>query len=84
MDIEVTLYMKTLDEVDIGLEKDRIQVSLEDMIKTVVDQDQVWDSILIEIGLDVLSVGSVIILLKTVQTQIEEKNSQNRYNKCLR
>ena len=37
------------------------------MIKAVVvDQDQVQEPVLIEMGLDVLNVGSMIILLKTV------------------
>ena len=52
------------------------------MIKAIVDQDQVQEPVLIEIGLDVLYVGSMIILLRTVQTQIQKKNSQNKYNKC--
>ena len=41
VDIEVTIEMKTLDEVEVGLGKDSIQVILEEMIKPVVDQDQV-------------------------------------------
>ena len=48
------------------------------MIKAVVDQDQVQEPILMEIGLDVLNVGSMIIMLNTVQTQIQKKNHQNR------
>ena len=36
----------------------------------VVDQDQVREQGLIVIGLAVLNVGNLIILLKTVQTQI--------------
>ena len=39
---------------------------LEGMIKAVVDQDQVRESVLIGIGLDVLNVGNMIISLKTV------------------
>ena len=38
------------------------------MIKAVVDQGQVWEPVLIEIGSDVLGVGSMIILLKTEVT----------------
>ena len=42
VDIEVITEMKILKEVEIGLEKDNIQVILEGMIKAVVvDQDQV-------------------------------------------
>ena len=41
VDIEVTIEMKTLEEVEIGLEIDIIQVISEEMIKAVVDQDQV-------------------------------------------
>ena len=42
MDIEVTIEMITLEEVEVDLEKDNIQVTLEGMIKAVVvDQDQV-------------------------------------------
>ena len=41
LDIEVTIKMKILEEVEVGLEKDNIQVILEGMIKTEVDQDQV-------------------------------------------
>ena len=42
VDIEVTIEMKTLEEMEDGLEKDSIQVILKEMIKSVVvDQDQV-------------------------------------------
>ena len=41
MDVEVTIEMKTLVEVEVGLEKDSTQVILEEVIKAVVDQDQV-------------------------------------------
>ena len=76
--------MKTLEEEEVGIEKGSIQVILEGMIKIQVDQDQApRASTNREIRLDVLGIGSMIILLKTVQTQIQKKNSQNRYNKCL-
>ena len=39
--IEVTIEMQTLKEVEVGLQKDSIQTSLEEMIKAVVDEDQV-------------------------------------------
>ena len=83
VDIEVTIEVKTLKEVEVDLEKDNIQVILEGMIETVViDQDQVQELVLTEIGLNVLNVGNMIISLKTVQTQIKKK-SQNKYGKCL-
>ena len=41
VDIEVTIEMTTLEEVEVGLEKESIQVILEEMIKAVVDQDKV-------------------------------------------
>ena len=67
VDIEVTIEMKNLEEVELDLGKDNIQVILEGMIEAVVvDQDQVQEPVLIEIGLDVLNVGNIIILLKTV------------------
>ena len=37
MDIEVSIKMKTLEEVEVGLEKDSIDVMYEGMIKAVVD-----------------------------------------------
>ena len=43
------------------------------MIKAVVDKDQVQEPVLIEIGLDVLNVVSMIILLRTVWTQDTER-----------
>ena len=38
---EVTIETRTLEEVEVGLEKESIHVILEEMIKAVVDQDQV-------------------------------------------
>ena len=40
VDIEVAIEMKSLEEVEVGLQKDSIQVILEEMITAVVDQDQ--------------------------------------------
>ena len=42
--------MKTLEEVEADLEKDCIEVVLEEIIKAVVDQDQVQKHVLIGIG----------------------------------
>ena len=69
--------MKTLGEVGVDLEKDDIQVNVEGMIEAVVvDQDQVQEPVLIETGLDVFNVGSIIILLKTVQSQIQKTKTE--------
>ena len=79
LDLKLTIEMKTLGEVEVDQEKDNIQVILEGMIEVVVvDQDQVLEPVLIEIGSDVLNVGSMIISLKTVQTQIQKKNIQTK------
>ena len=75
--------MKTLKGVEVGLGKDNIQVLLEGMISAVVlGQEQVWEPVLTEIGLNVLNVGHMIILLRTMQIH-KQKKSQNRYNKCM-
>ena len=66
VDMEVTLEMITLEEVEVGLEKDSTQVTSEEIREVVVDQDQVQEQVLTEIRLDALSVGSAIILLKIV------------------
>ena len=59
--IEVTLGMITLGEVGVDLEKDSIQIILEEMKEALVDLDKVKEQVLIEIGLDALSVGRMII-----------------------
>ena len=41
VDIEVTIKMKIVEKVKVGLEKESIQIILEGVIKVVVDQDQV-------------------------------------------
>ena len=83
VDIEVVIGMTTLVEVEVDLEKDSIQVTLEEMRQAVVDLDQVKEQKLIEIGHDVLNVGSMIILPKTVRIyQMDIKKRQSRYSKC--
>ena len=62
MDIEVILGMTTLEDIKVGIEKDSIQVILVEMSKVVVDSDQVQEQVPVEIGFDVLNVGSMIIL----------------------
>ena len=41
VDIEVTLATTIMEEVEVGLEKDSIWVTLGEMIEAAVDQDQV-------------------------------------------
>ena len=41
LDIEVTIETKTLEEAEVGIEKDSIHIILEKMINVVVYQDQV-------------------------------------------
>ena len=65
-DIEVASGMIILEEVEVGLEKDSILVTLGGMIEAVVDQDQVVEQVPIEIELDASNVGSMIILLNIV------------------
>ena len=60
VDIEVTLEMTTLEEVEVDLEKDNTQITLGEMREAVVNLDQVQEQVLIEIELDALSVGSMI------------------------
>ena len=62
---------------------DNIHVILAEMIEVVVvDLDQVQEPLLTETELDALSVGNMIILLKSVQI-LKQKRNQNRYNKCI-
>ena len=74
--------MTTLDEVEVGLGTDNIQIILAEKIEVVVGLDQVLEPVLTETELDALSVGNMIILLKTVQIYKQKKN-QNKSNKCI-
>ena len=68
MDIGENIEMIITKEVGVGLEKDNIQIISEGTTEVVVvGLDQVQKLVLIEIGLDVISVQSVIILQRTVQ-----------------
>ena len=81
--VEVIIEMTTLEEVEVDPRKDNIKVILEGITEAVpVGQDQIWEPVIAEIGLDVWNVGNMIILLKTVQIH-QQKKSQNRYNKCI-
>ena len=79
VDVETTI----LEEVEVGLGKDKTQVMSEGMTEAVVDQDQdqglVQEPVHIEIGLDALNVENMTILLTIVQTQTLMKN-KNEYS----
>ena len=66
VDIEVNLGMTTLEEVEVGLEKDITQVTSEEMREAVTGQYQVQEQGKTEIVLGVLSEVSMIILPKIV------------------
>ena len=74
--------MIILEEVGVGLETDNIQIISEGMTEVVVGLDQVQETVLIEIELDAIAVGNMIILLRTVQFCRKKKN-QSKYNKCI-
>ena len=58
--------MIIMKEVGVGLKKDSFQIMPEEMTEVVtVGLDQVQELVLIDIGLDVISVERTIILLKT-------------------
>ena len=62
-DIEEIIEMIIMKEVEVGLEKDSFQIISEGMTEAVaVDLDEIQELVLIEIGLDVISVGNMIIL----------------------
>ena len=83
MDKEVLIEMNTLEEVEVGLGKDKIWVILAEMTEVVVvGPEQVQEPVLTETELDVLSVGNMTIFLKTVQIH-KQKKSQNKYKKCI-
>ena len=66
VDTEGIMEMLILEEVGVGLGTDNIQLILEGMIEVVVALDQVQELVLIEIELDAINVGNMIILLGTV------------------
>ena len=62
--IEMTIF----EEVGVCLGTDNIQIISEEMTEVVlVGQDHVQEPVIIEIELDAISVGNMIILLRTVQ-----------------
>ena len=72
VDVETTIEMITLEEVEVGPGKDNIQVTLEGMMEAVTDEVQ--EPVLLEIELEVLNVENMTILLITVLTQIGKEN----------
>ena len=82
MEIIIIIEMAVLEEIEVGVRKDNIQVILAEMIEVIVGQDQVQEPLLTETELDVLSVGNIIISLKTVWIHKQKKN-QNKYKKCI-
>ena len=52
VDKELMLKTTTLEEIEVGLEKDSTQVILEEMREAVIGSDQDQKGVLIEIGLD--------------------------------
>ena len=54
-------------EVEVGLEIDNIQIIPEGMTEVAVGLEQVQELVQIEIELDALNVGNMIILLRTLQ-----------------
>ena len=67
VDTEEMIEMIIMREVEVGLGIDNIQIIPEGMIETVVGLDQVKELAPIEIELDALNLGNMIILLRTVQ-----------------
>ena len=76
-----TLAVKIMIEIGVGHMKDRTET--EGTIEALVtaDQGQVQGQLQIEIGLDALSVGNMIILQETVQLD-KQVGKQNKYDKC--
>ena len=68
VDMEGIIETIILEEIEEGLGTNNIQLILAEMTEVVVvGLDQVQDSVLIETELDALSVGNMIILLRTTQ-----------------
>ena len=65
MDMEGNIEIIILEGVEVGLGIDSTQIILEGMIKAIVGLDQVQELAPIEIELDAVSVGNMIILLRT-------------------
>ena len=64
MDIEEIIEMIIMREVEVDLGIDNIPVIIEGVIEAIVGLDQVQELVPIEVGLDVINTGNIIILLK--------------------
>ena len=65
VDTEEIIEMITMKEVEVGLGIDNIPI-IKRMIEVTVGLDQVQEPVQIEIELDVINAGNMIILLKIV------------------
>ena len=78
VDIEENIEMIIMKEVGVGLEKDSLQIMLEGMTEVIaVDLDQVQELVLMEIGLDVISVESMIFAKDCLTWKIDKETEQN-------
>ena len=66
VDIEEIKEMIITKEVEVGLGKDSIQTIPEVLTEVIVGLDQVQELVPIEIGLDAINVGNMIISLRIV------------------
>ena len=80
VDTEGNIEIIILKEAEVGI--DGTQIILEGMIKSVVGLVQVQELAQIEIELDAISGGNVIILLQTVQFH-RQKMHHSKYNRCI-
>ena len=74
VDREEFIEMRIMKEVVIGLKKDNIKITIEEMTRVaVVDLDLVQEQVPIEIELDAINVESMITLQSTVQHQNQRR-----------
>ena len=84
MDIEVALGMIILEEVEIGLGKDSIQVTLREMIEAAADQDQAQEGSTNRDRIRCFKHREYDHFAKDCLNISEtEKSSQSRYSRCL-
>ena len=67
VDIEEIIEMIIMKEVEVGVGRESIQIIPEGMIEVVVGLDQVQELVPIQIELNVINVGNIIISLRIVQ-----------------
>ena len=80
VDTAGNIEMIILKEVEVGLGIDSTQIVLEGIIKAAVGLDQVEELAPTKIELDAISVGNMIILLKTVQPHSRKRVRANTTN----